>query len=164
MADPQLAAARALFEMLVEYYDDSALQPPINVGDPIHTAICKYRKSLPNRSLPPGEARCMRQLLDGSRAEEIGRRRQSQTAAEKWTRLLLKRYLPLRADDPYPQEPGVAPCAASGDYSEPDGPSQWARKFKINPRTFTRYVTAGKIRAKKLSAKSYRVLKSDLPK
>ena len=48
-------------------------------------------------------------------------------------------------------------------YSVPDGPEQWGKLFKVSARTFKRYVQKGKIHADKLSSKSYRVLKSDLP-
>ena len=54
MNEKELNAARELHEMLVKFYDDSDLQPPIKIGDPLHTAIRMYRNSLPDRHLPPG--------------------------------------------------------------------------------------------------------------
>ena len=164
----KLTAAHELHRLFVAFYDESALQPPILIGDPLHAAICKYRDSLPDRHLPPGEGKLMRELLDLSRSKAINDRRNAQSMSENWAKLLREKYPPLRADDPYP--PGLATCGLSdsqqvaSDYSEPDGPSQWAKKFNMSPKTFIRRVKEGKIRAVKFSTKSYRILKSDLPK
>jgi len=43
MSEKELNVARELFEVIVSYYDDSDLQPPIKVGDDRHRAICSYR-------------------------------------------------------------------------------------------------------------------------
>ena len=36
MNEKELAAARELYDLLVDYYDDSSLQPPIEKGDSRH--------------------------------------------------------------------------------------------------------------------------------
>ncbi len=50
-----------------------------------------------------------------------------------------------------------------GPWSQSDTPSRWAKRFKISSRTFVRYVRDGKIRARKLSNKSYQVHLACLP-
>ena len=113
----ELNASRELFDMLVDFYDDSALQLPIKVGDSRHTAICDYRQALPARYLPPDEGGFMRDLLHLSRAEEIEKRWESQSVAEKWAKRLLEKYPSLRAEEPeYARELGVAPLAAKATY------------------------------------------------
>jgi hypothetical protein len=47
--------------------------------------------------------------------------------------------------------------------SKPDTPSRWGIKFGFSAKTFLRRVKSGKIRAKKLSDKSYQVNLDDLP-
>jgi hypothetical protein len=74
-------AAKELPEQSVDYYDVSGLPDPIALGDHLHNAICEYRKSLPDKHLPPGEAELMRRLLDGSRAKGINQQCGSQSAA-----------------------------------------------------------------------------------
>ncbi len=108
MDEKVLNASRELFDMLVEYYDDSALQQPIQVGDDLHEAICSYRNTLPDGSLPPGEGKLMRDLLDLSRSKDIDDRRESQSMAERWAKRLLEKYPLLRAEEPeYARELGV---------------------------------------------------------
>ncbi len=59
--------------------------------------------------------------------------------------------------------PDSEPPAELSEYSEEDTPSNWARRFCISVDTFKRRVKAGKIRAVKITSKSYRVHKDDLP-
>lgn len=98
MSKTESDAARDLFKLLVDYYDDSDLQPPINVGDALHVAICEYRKSLPGAYLPPGEGEHMRQLLRLSRSDEIESREESKSVAERWAEVLQKKYPELLAE------------------------------------------------------------------
>jgi hypothetical protein len=64
-----------------------------------------------------------------------------------------------------PTAPASLPAKSNqdGPWSEPDTPTRWAKRFKVKPKTFKRYVTNGKIRAKKLSDRSYQVNLADLP-
>ncbi len=50
-----------------------------------------------------------------------------------------------------------------GPWSKPDTPARWAKAFNVSPKTFKRYVASGKIRAKRLSDRSYQILLSALP-
>jgi excisionase family DNA binding protein len=53
---------------------------------------------------------------------------------------------------------------SSGElWSEPRSPAEWAKAFNVHRDTFLARVREGKIRAKKLTSKSYRVHKDDLP-
>jgi hypothetical protein len=54
----------------------------------------------------------------------------------------------------------------AGEWSTPQSPTEWARVFKVNPRTFSRWFTRERppIRMKKLTSKSYQVHIDDLPK
>jgi len=97
--EKELNAARMLFDMLVAYYDDSQVQPPILAGDDRHRTIADYREAMLHSHLPPGEGELMRRLLDLSRAEELGDRKESQSKAERWAKLLLEKYQALCEDD-----------------------------------------------------------------
>ena len=48
-------------------------------------------------------------------------------------------------------------------WSKPDSPTRWAIVFDISAQTFKRRVKDGKIRAKKLSSKSYQIDIQDIP-
>jgi hypothetical protein len=50
-----------------------------------------------------------------------------------------------------------------GGWSKPDSPTRWAGVFGESPKTFMRKVNQGKIRAKKLTSKSYQIAVDDLP-
>ena len=50
-----------------------------------------------------------------------------------------------------------------GPWSKPDTPTRWALQFQVGPATFKRWVKTEKIRAKKLSDRSYQVHLADLP-
>jgi len=52
----------------------------------------------------------------------------------------------------------------AGPWSEPDGPSQWARRFRYSVDTLKRRVNKGAIRIKVLSSKSWQIHVDDLPK
>ena len=52
MNKKELSAAQELLEVLEDYYDDSALQLPIKVGDRQHVTICDYRKAFLMFSCP----------------------------------------------------------------------------------------------------------------
>lgn len=52
---------------------------------------------------------------------------------------------------------------SNGQWSKPDTPSRWAKRFGFSVDTFKRRVNDEKIRAKKLSDKSYQVHVDDLP-
>jgi carbon storage regulator CsrA len=54
-------------------------------------------------------------------------------------------------------------ASAFVEWTTADGPSQWGKVFGVSARTFLRRVKDGKIRAKKLSNKSYLVAIEDLP-
>jgi hypothetical protein len=49
------------------------------------------------------------------------------------------------------------------EYTPPDSPSRWAKRFNVSPKTFKRYVEGGKIRGIKISDRSYRIAVADLP-
>lgn len=51
----------------------------------------------------------------------------------------------------------------SEQWSEPDTPSRWARKFGVSVSTIKRYFKNGKIRSIRLSDRRYRVHISDIP-
>jgi hypothetical protein len=53
---------------------------------------------------------------------------------------------------------------AQGCWSEPDSPKRWAKVFNMHPDTLKSRIREGKIRAMKLSTKSYRIHTDDLPK
>ncbi len=53
--------------------------------------------------------------------------------------------------------------ASDSVWSEPRSPGEWAKAFNVHRDTFLARVKDGKIRAKKLTSKSYRVHKDDLP-
>ena len=92
MSEEIIHAASVLFDKLVDYYDESELQPPIQVGDALHKAIAEYRKASPGRRLPPKEGELMRRLLRMSRMEAIDKRGESQSAAEQWAQLLMLKH------------------------------------------------------------------------
>jgi hypothetical protein len=50
-----------------------------------------------------------------------------------------------------------------GPWSEPNPPSQWAKRFGVSAATFKRRVKDGSIRHKKLTSKSYQIHIDDLP-
>lgn len=54
-------------------------------------------------------------------------------------------------------------ASTAGSWSKPDGPAQWAKRFNVSPRTFTRMIKNKAIRVRKLSSKSYRVHVDDIP-
>lgn len=85
-------AAQALLEMLIDYFDDSALQPPIQIGDDRHCAITDYRRALPSGHLPTGEGELMRKLLRLSRRTSVQEREDSQNVAEDWAELIGRKY------------------------------------------------------------------------
>lgn len=63
--------------------------------------------------------------------------------------------------------PGTIPegSAVDGaDWSTASTPTFWALQFGVNVKTFKRWCDEGKVRAKKLSSKSYQVHLADLPK
>ena len=53
--------------------------------------------------------------------------------------------------------------ADNGPWSLADTPTRWGKVFGFSPKTFVRRVADGKIRAKKLSDRSYQVHTGDLP-
>jgi hypothetical protein len=54
-------------------------------------------------------------------------------------------------------------ASSDGPWSTPDTPSRLAERFQVTAPTFKRWVKTGKIRAKKLSDRSYQVHVGDLP-
>lgn len=55
-------------------------------------------------------------------------------------------------------------CDDGEKLSTPQSPADWARLFKCGSKTFTRWVREKRIRAKKLTTKSYQVHVDDIPK
>jgi len=100
MTETELKAARDLYDELVKYFDDSQLQPPIKIGDKLHTAICNYRAALPKSYLPAVSAQLMLQLLRLSRSKATKQRGESQLVAADWGKLLLEKYPRLAVENP----------------------------------------------------------------
>lgn len=58
---------------------------------------------------------------------------------------------------------GAEQPSPDGPWSQPDSPSQWAKKFKVSLDTLTRWEKAGKIKVRKLTTKSWQIRVADLP-
>lgn len=52
----------------------------------------------------------------------------------------------------------------AGPWSKPDSPAEWAKVYDVTPRTFSRWVDNGKIRAKKIDEKNVMVHLDDVPR
>lgn len=61
---------------------------------------------------------------------------------------------------PQPQPP---PPPSDGPWSPPDSPAGWAKRFKLSWDTLKRRFEDGSIRYKKLTSKSYRIHRDDMP-
>ncbi|MCX7429063.1 MAG: hypothetical protein NTW96_25980 [Planctomycetia bacterium] len=59
---------------------------------------------------------------------------------------------------------GVSATSETDEYSRERTPLQWAKLFHVHRDTFVKRCREGKIRARKLSDKSYRVHVDDLPR
>ena len=57
----------------------------------------------------------------------------------------------------------LAKTGSKAEWSSADTPARWARVFQVSAKTFKRRVEDGKIRAKKLSDRSYQIDARDLP-
>jgi hypothetical protein len=153
MADSELSV---LYQRLADYYDDSSLQPPIKEGDPLHSAIRRYRDALPGQHLPPKEGQLMRSLLGLSRSPDIDKRRDSQSVAERWAGLLRKK---MRAGRPQKKEATVNERMAAAFNKDPlehlHWPaSKWAVKLGVTAAavkqtpTWTRTIKNARVMSK----------------
>jgi hypothetical protein len=131
------------------------------------------------------ELHCQAALLLAKKAEELGLDSTpfyasddlSQRVAD--SKVLLQRMLvilgnktkqsvhsdatPPSGNESKPTTLTAAPLLDADDYSLPDTPTRWGKRFGFSARTFVRRAKDGKITVKKLSDRSYRVLKSEIP-